>query len=72
MRTELERSLKTEYDRVFTAEVAIKAPGERFWSMVVFPSFWTNIGSLMEGRSMRAPIAEPNDQHFKQIGKEWP
>jgi hypothetical protein len=47
LKTEFERPLKTEYDRAFAIDGVATAPDGYFLSKVVFPSFWSNIRSLM-------------------------
>jgi len=39
--------MKTEYDRAFTIDGVVTAPDGYFLSMVVFPSFWSDIRLLM-------------------------
>ena len=47
MRTEFERPKRTENNWASTTGVAVEVPDRNVLSRVVFPSFWSNIRSLM-------------------------
>ena len=46
MRIRFEKPWKTKDGRALATGVVVKTPGVDFYSMVVFPIFWSNISSL--------------------------